>query len=75
MPNTKLERLRLFKDYESNKTAEDIRVEELEEASDERYLAELDPNEADLPVEALWKAWGLEDRDSTPHRPRNRKSA
>ena len=62
----KEERLRLFEEYERNKTPEDIPIEELEEDSDERYLAELDPNEAALPIDELWKAWGLEDRGSAP---------
>jgi hypothetical protein len=75
MPTTKEERLRLFEEYERNKTPEDIRVEELEDENDERYLAELDLNEPDLPGEELWKAWGLEDRASAQGNPRNRKTA
>ena len=75
MPNTREERLRLFEEYERNKTPEDIRIEELEEDNDERYLAELDPNEPTLPIDELWKAWGLEDRGSAPGNPRNRKTA
>lgn len=75
MPTTKEERLRRFEEYERNKTPEDIRIEELEEENDDRYLAELDPNEPSLPIEALWKAWGLEDRASAQGNPRNRKTA
>jgi hypothetical protein len=79
MPITKEERLKRFEAYERNKTPEDIRVETLEEENDERYLADLDPNESssppDLPIEALWKAWGLEDRAPARVNPRNRKTA
>jgi hypothetical protein len=74
MPASKEERLRLFEEYERNKTPEDIRIEELEEENDARYLAELDPNEPPLPIEELWRAWGLENRVSTRRTPRNRKT-
>ncbi len=56
MPTTKEERVRLFEEHERNKTPEDIRVEELEDENDERYLAELYLNEPSLPIEELWKA-------------------
>ncbi len=46
----------LFEEHERNKTPEDIRVEELEDENDERYLAELYLNEPSLPIEELWKA-------------------
>ena len=75
MPTTKEERLRLFEDYERNKTREDMRVEGLEDENDERYLAETDLNEPDLPVAELWTAWGLEGRDSSEGNPRDRKTA
>jgi hypothetical protein len=33
-----------------------------EARNDERFFAHFDPNEPFLPVEELWKAWGLESR-------------
>ena len=53
MPTTKEERLRLFGESERNKTQEDMRVEGLEDENDERYLAEPDLNEPDLPIAEL----------------------
>ena len=75
MPTTKEERLRLFEEYERSKTPEDLRIEGLEEENDETYLAKLELNEPDLPIEDLWKAWGLEDRGSAQSNPRSRKTA
>jgi hypothetical protein len=74
MSATREERLRLFEEYQRNKTPQDIRIEELEEENDARYLAELDPNEPALPIEELWRAWGLENRVPTAGTPRNRKT-
>ncbi len=75
MPTTKEQRLRRFEEYERNKAPEDIRVEELENRNDERYLTERDLNEPDAPIEELWKAWGLEDRGPAEGNPLNRKTA
>jgi hypothetical protein len=52
-----------MREYERDKTREDMRVKVLEGENDEQYLAEPDLNET---------AWGLEDRDSTEDNPRDR---
>ena len=65
MPNlTMKERRRRFEEYQRNRTPEDIELEAREDADDERFLAQLDPNEPCVPVEELWKAWGLAEPSS-----------
>ena len=70
------ERIRLFEEYERNKTPEDVLADEREEEEDERYIAENPVALEDCrPIEELWKAWGLEDRVPGQSNPRNRKTA
>ena len=69
------ERKRRFEEYQRNRTPEDLRIEALEAEADERFLEQLDPNEPLVPIEELWKAWGLRDRATQSGNPRRRKSA
>jgi len=55
------ERKRRFEEYKRTRTPEDIRIEALETEDDERFIEQLDLNEPLVPIEELWKAWGLTD--------------
>lgn len=69
------ERKRRLEEYQRTRTPDDIRIEALEAEHDKRFLEQLDPNEPLLPVEELWKAWGLTGRVARSGSPRSRKIA
>jgi len=69
------ERKRRFEEYQRTRTPDDVRIEALEAKHDKHFLEQLDPNEPLLPVEELWKAWGLTDRVAPSGRPRSRRIA